>query len=178
MSAGRCWPNVGSMLIHRCLTLNQHWLKISSLPQLARNTHPMLASKPIDPMLVWCWSTVYDAGPTSNQHWQASLVWHIHGSLLQTCGSFVTERSVRGGGQLPGKQGFTRVSHWPGIMVVWGEGGLCMWMGGGGVYTLRSFCSQFMHSIFDPFRAGTDFWRQNLTTLDVRCWRLKSISAL
>ena len=23
----------------------------------------------ICPMLVWCWATVFDAGPTSNQHW-------------------------------------------------------------------------------------------------------------
>ena len=30
----------------------------------------------------------------------------------------------------------------------------------------------------NPFSAGTDFRRQNLTSIDVRFWRLKSIPAL
>ena len=31
---------------------------------------------------------------------------------------------------------------------------------------------------FSPYSAGIDFSRQNLTSVDVRFWRLKSISAL
>ena len=34
------------------------------------------------------------------------------------------------------------------------------------------------HNSFNPFSAGTAFRRQNLTTVDVRFWRLKSILAL
>ena len=33
-------------------------------------------------------------------------------------------------------------------------------------------------SIFKPYSAGTDFRRQNLTSVDVRFWRLKSIPVL
>ena len=31
---------------------------------------------------------------------------------------------------------------------------------------------------FNPYSAGIDFSRQNLTSVDVRLWRSKSISAL
>ena len=31
---------------------------------------------------------------------------------------------------------------------------------------------------FNPYSAGIDFSRQNLTSVDVRFWRLKSIPAL
>ena len=32
--------------------------------------------------------------------------------------------------------------------------------------------------LFNPYSAGIDFSRQNLTSVDVRFWRLKSIPAL
>ena len=32
--------------------------------------------------------------------------------------------------------------------------------------------------VFNPFSAGSDFRRQNLTSIDVRLWRLKSIPIL
>ena len=34
---------------------------------------PVLSYWTQDPTLIWCWSTVYDAGPTSNQCWVNSL---------------------------------------------------------------------------------------------------------
>ena len=36
---------------------------ITSLPLYSQQTQDA------EPMLVWCWSSVYNAGPTSNQHW-------------------------------------------------------------------------------------------------------------
>ena len=38
---------------------------------------------------------------------------------------------------------------------------------------------QYIYSLtFNPYSAGIDFSRQNLTSVDVRFWRLKSIPAL
>ena len=31
--------------------------------------HPTQQTRDIEPLLVQCWSTVYDAGPTLNQQW-------------------------------------------------------------------------------------------------------------
>ena len=49
--------NTGSMLVHRL----QRWTNIES----ALTKHHVV----LGPMLVQCWSAVYDGGPTSNQHW-------------------------------------------------------------------------------------------------------------
>ena len=170
MSAGkRCWPNVGSMLIHRCPTLNQHWRKISSLSQLARNTHPMLASKHIDPMLVWCWSTVYDAGPTSNQHWQGvsclAHTWQPPADMWIVCHREKVCVCVWGGGG--GSYQENRDSH---VFLIdqtsWlceGGGGLYMWMGGGSIHcevSVVSSCIVFL----TPSERGPTF--------DGRIWRL------
>ena len=35
----------------------------------------------VDPMLVYCWSTVYDAGPTLSQHWVDVLCFLGHYNL-------------------------------------------------------------------------------------------------
>ena len=51
-------------------------------------------------------------------------------------------------------------------------------------YTKNAFEKRRLCSIceivwlFNPYSAGIDFSRQNLTSVDVRFWRLKSITAL
>ena len=47
------WSNAGPPSTN----LAQHWTKIG------------LMNRYINPILVQCWSTVYDAGPTLDQHW-------------------------------------------------------------------------------------------------------------
>ena len=46
------------------------------------------------------------------------------------------------------------------------------------VVWLRSQPLQHWIIIYNPYSAGIDFSRQNLTSVDVRFWQLKSITAL
>ena len=47
-------------------TLAQHLASIGSVKACSRHQHAPL-TRYIEPVLVKCWSTVYDAGPTLNQ---------------------------------------------------------------------------------------------------------------
>ena len=45
-------------------------------------------------------------------------------------------------------------------------------------FKLKGFRKYFSVVRVNPYSAGIDFRRQNLTSVDVRFWRLKSIPAL
>ena len=60
------WPNnVLAMRQHR-----RHWLIVGTvLGRMHGNERGSQQTRDVDPMLLWCWATVFDAGPTSHQHW-------------------------------------------------------------------------------------------------------------
>ena len=75
---GRCWPSVGLLFSvamghqHKCdieptdhdacPTLGRHWLNVSLLLYVSNET------RDTGTMSAYCWSIIYDVGPTLNQH--------------------------------------------------------------------------------------------------------------
>ena len=58
----RRWPNIGQTL-GRCVVFAWYLLPIKAhCPRKTRS-----------PMLILCWASVIDGGPTSNQHWVNAL---------------------------------------------------------------------------------------------------------
>ena len=64
-----------------------------------------------------------------------------------------------------GEDGSTLKQHWLNVSCLQGQ------------HAVEVHC-EMQWGIVKPFSAGTDFRRHNLTSVDVRLWRLKSIPAL
>ena len=78
----RCRPNV---VCHACPTLNHHCLNALCLVRRTQQT------RDVEPMLIECWSIVFDSGPTFNQHWLN--VSCLLGTVLRNMMDHVLQRS-------------------------------------------------------------------------------------
>ena len=119
----------------------------------------------ISTALVYYWSTICNAGSNLNWHWSKV------SCFLQAIFAVQPPNYLTGI--------FTHLKYvsrwhdsqlnftWVNIIQIWENGG-------------QDFQILLIDVAFylNPYSAGIDFSRQNLTTVDVRFWRLKSIPAL
>ena len=117
----------------------------------------------IDPMLLLCWPAVFDVGPTWKQH-NALFQCVVSAGKCQRRFSPLTLTTLK---YFCINYGDRRVFQFEIIVKVL-------------VNSLRFFRMPMLwvcghYNIFNAFRAGIVFRRQNLPSIDVRFWRVKTV---